>query len=88
MLCLKAMLGVARASTLSVPAMLPWYRLAENGESVATPPSAFRPKLTFSVFTLASLSQPILASPVAFNFFSALKSIAVSPLLLPSLLAM
>ena len=79
--CLKDILGVARASTLSDPAMLPLYKLAEKGESVAIPSAALRPRLTFSVLTLANLSQPILAWPVAFNFFSALKSIGVSPLL-------
>ena len=82
MACLKAMVGVARASTFNVPAMLPLYKFAAKGESVAIPSAAFKPRFTFSVLTLASLSQPMLASPVAFNFFSALKSIGVSPLLL------
>ena len=80
--CLKIMLGVVRASTLSIPLMLPWYKLAENGETVTSPLSALRPMFTFCVLTLASLSQPILASPLALSFFSADKSIGVSPVLL------
>ncbi len=88
MFCLNAILGVLRASTLRLPFMLPLYKLAENGDNVATPSFTFRPKTTFSVLTLASLSQPILASPVAFNFFSALKSMGVSVELLAVVLVL
>ena len=41
-LCLNAILGVVRASTFNMPLMLPWYKLAEKGDSVASPPSTFK----------------------------------------------
>ena len=81
MLCLNAMLGVLRASTFSVPSILPPYKFAAKGDSVAMPLPAFRPTCTFSVLTLANFNQPILASPEALSVLSAVKSSGVSPLL-------